>query len=195
MIAECTNFGPPLRTDTGSTTFAARHRRNHACVLVLLVLLVPVAAQAIASDRHYLDALAQKLSQQIPVSADEIVLAVQPSCRAEQVDIRAIRSNSFGTSTLILRCKDSDALPFTATVNVRVRNADASLVKAHTVRSGRKVRLQMVTQGMSINTTAITLAAADVGDTIPVRAWRTNRVFQARVIDASAVRAVLKERP
>jgi len=181
-------------TGTGSTAKRLRKRRNHAGALLPLVLLVPLAARAIMPDRQYVEALVQQLSPRLPgVTAVDIALPVEPSCRADRVEIGAIQNSIFGNSTLILRCKGSDSLPFIATVRTKVAKPESTPMRDQLVRRGRRVRLEIVAQGLSINTTGNTLAAGDVGDKIPVRAVRTNRVVQAQVIDAFTVRAVLQE--
>ena len=181
-------------TGTGSTAKRLRKRRNHAGALLPLVLLVPLAARAIMPDRQYVEALVQQLSPRLPgVTAVDIALPVEPSCRADRVEIAAIQNSIFGNSTLILRCKGSDSLPSIAIVRTKVAKPESTPVRAQLVRRGRRVRLEIVAQGLSINTTGSTLAAGDVGDKIPVRAVRTNRVVQAQVIDAFTVRAVLQE--
>jgi hypothetical protein len=191
MIATHDNLELLPGAGTGSPPDVARKRHKHAGVLLLLALLVPLGARATTPDEQYADKLAQHLSRTLPgLTAAAIELPIQPQCAADQLEISTIRSSVFGSSTLTLHCKGSDSLPFTAVLKTKPTQSQTPPVKAPVVRSGCKVRLEIAAQGVYITTTASTLAAGDVGDTIAVRATRNNRVLQARVIDSSTVRAV-----
>ena len=194
ISSQVMSYFPP-GVGTGSAPVTVRTKRKHAEVLLSLALLVPLGARATTPNREYVDKLAAHLIRTLPgLTADAIELPVQPNCAADQLEIGAIRKSVFGTSTVTLHCKGSDLLPFTATLKAKLARPNPTDTKAQTIHSGRKVRLEMVSQGISITTTASTLAGGNVGETIRVRAVRTNRILEARVIDSSTVRAVLEER-
>ncbi|HEX8925732.1 MAG TPA: flagella basal body P-ring formation protein FlgA [Terriglobales bacterium] len=187
-VRKINDFTPGAGT---SNRRLARSMRNHAGVLLALVLLVPLGASAVEPDREYVDRLAKHLARSLPgITADDINLPQRPKCPVENITVSSVGTNVFGTA-VTLRCGEPNTLPVVAMLKTKLQRT-SSKANPVAISRGCNVRLEILADGISISTTAHALTAGDVGQAIRVRTARTNRVLQAQVIDSFTVRAVLR---